>query len=225
MSVDVAALNHDDVSRMLAGKIEDAISSINTANEVLLADEQGTGVREIDKALKEGVEDNEEVSNAWTEAEQARETYRNALENARNLYRTQILGVEAVEESEVDKDAVKEQRKLAVEAVTLLKTYATANGLKDVVNWLNNLEIPQVGRQGSSTVGQKKPRAYVKVNGEVHNSFGEAAKAISAKLSTDDNKVSVTSPELVQAWENANEAEEFEFQGLTITVQPKNTDK
>lgn len=220
-----ATLSHDDVTRMLATQIESGIAEINSANEVLLAeDSSGTGVREIDKALKDGVEDKDTAS-AWEKAEKAREKYKELLESARNLYRTNVLGEEEVAPSEeIDKDEVKTRRKMVMEAVGLLKTYAVANGKKDVAAWADSLEIPQVGRQGTSVVGQKKPRAYVSVNGTTHDSFGEAAKAASLELSKGDEKVTVSSGDLVSAWDAAGEAESFDFRGLTIGVTLKKKD-
>lgn len=220
----MAELAHDDVTRLLATTIENGVAEINKANEVLLAEESGTGVREIDKALKENSENEDfdkEAAKFWAAAEKARQAYKDALEKARNAYRKNVLNEEAVETVEVDKDAVKEQRKMVMEAVNLLKTYATANGKKDVVAWVESLSIPQVGRQGTSNVGQKKPRAYVTVNGTRHESFGEAAKAASEILSTDENKVTVSSGDLVAAWDAAGEAAAFEYNGLTVQVEAK----
>lgn len=218
-----STLNHDDITRMLATQIEEGIANIAKANEVLLAeDEAGTGVRDIDKALKENTHENENVSKAWEKAEKARAAYKNALEVARNLYRTEVLGEDEVSETpEIDKDAVKQVRKMVMEAVGLLKTYATANGKSDVVKWAEGLAIPQVGRQGTSNVGQRKPRAYVSVDGTTHDSFGEAAKALSVLLTTDDNKVTVTSGDLVQAWTDNGDKEEFTYEGHSIKVVEK----
>lgn len=220
----------DPVAQMLGQQIENGIAKINEANVTLLADESSeTGVREIDKNLKANEHGNENVSKAWEKAEKARETYKKALEAARNLYRTEILGVDEVKESDTDTDSLKEtvkaERKLVMEAVTLLTSYADTNGLSEVSNWAKTLSVPQVGRQGSSTVGQKKPRAYVSVGDKTFESFGEAAKHVSTVLSTDDNKVEVTSPDLVSAWVEAGEKETFEFQGLSLKVTPKETKK
>ena len=217
-----AKLSHDAVTQVLFDQITSGIEKINTANETLLAEEeQGAGVREIDKALKDGVE-NENVSAAWAKAEELRKQFKDALEAARNAYRTEVLKEEAKAPSaEIDKDAVKQDRKMVLEAVNLLKTYATANGKKDVVAWAESLEIPQVGRQGVSVVGQKKPRAYVSVNGTRHDSFGEAAKAAAVLLSSEDNKVSVTSGDLVSAWSEHGEKDDFDFNGLSVHVEMK----
>lgn len=228
----------DPVAAMLGNQIEEGIKAIVEANEVLLQDESSeTGVREIDKNLKTFVasDDNDvsdkdqEIVKAVAKMVKAQEAYKAAQTAARNLYRTKVLGVDEVNETDTDQDALKEtvkaKRKLVMEAVTLLTSYADTNGLSEVSQWAKTLSVPQVGRQGSSTVGQKKPRAYVSVNGTTHDSFGEAAKAVSTLLSTDDNKVEVTSPDLVSAWVEAGESETFDYQGLTIKVTAKETKK
>lgn len=217
-----ATLSHDAVTQLLFDQINSGIEAINKANETLLAEEeQGAGLREIDKALKDGVE-NETVSALWNKAQELQKSFKEALDAARNAYRTEVLKEEAkAPTAEVDKEAIKEQRKVVMQSVELLKTYATANGKKDIVSWAEALAIPQVGRQGTSVVGQKKPRAYVSVNGTRHDSFGEAAKAASVLLSTDDNKVTVTSGDLVSAWDAAGEAAEFDYNGLTVGVEMK----
>lgn len=228
----------DPVASMLGQQIEDGIKAIVEANEILLQDESSeTGVREIDKALKDYVaSENNDVSDkdqdivkAVAKMEKAREAFKAAQTAARNLYRTNVLGVDEVQETDADTDSLKEtvkaKRKMVMEAVTLLTSYSETNGLTDVTNWAKTLSVPQVGRQGSSTVGQKKPRAYVSVNGTTHESFGEAAKAVSTLLSTDDNKVEVSSPDLVSAWVEAGEKESFDYQGLTIKVTPKESAK
>lgn len=219
-------LSHDAVTQLLFDQINDGIEKINKANEVLLAEEEaGAGLREIDKALKENKHENENVSTLWKNAEELREQFKKALDEARNAYRTEVLKEEAkAPTAEVDKDSVKEQRKITMEAVNLIKSYATANGKTDVVAWAEALSIPQVGRQGSSVVGQKKPRAYVSVNGTRHDSFGEAAKAASVLLSSEDNKVTVSSGDLVSAWSENNEATSFDYNGLTVEVELKKKD-
>lgn len=224
----------DPVATMLGQQIEQGIAAIVEANETLLANEDtSTGVREIDKALKEflasetnDVSDKDaDIVKAVSQLEKARTAFKNAQEKARNLYRVNVLHEDEVTESDVDEDALKEtvkaKRKLVMEAITLLSSYAETNGLTDVSNWAKTLSVPQVGRQGASTVGQKKPRAYVSVNGTTHESFGEAAKAASTLLSSEDNKVEVTSPDLVTAWVEAGETESFDYQGLAIKVTAK----
>lgn len=221
----------DPVAGMLVSKILEGIASVVEANKTLLAaDEGAAGVREIDKALKDFIpsetndvsEKDEEVVKAVKQLESARKAFKTAQEKARNAYRVNILHEEEVEEkeSDVDSDAVKAQRKLVMEAVTLLKSYAELNKLPELVKWSNALSVPQVGRQGSSSVGQRKPRAYVTVDDNTHNSFGEAAKALSTLLSTDDNKVEVTSNDLVVAWDEAS-TDSFDFQGHTVRVAEK----
>lgn len=224
----------DPVATMLGQQIEQGIAAIVEANETLLANEDtSTGVREIDKALKDflasetnDVSDKDsEIVKAVASLEKAREAFKKAQEKARNLYRVNVLHEDEVTESDVDEDALKEtvkaKRKLVMEAITLLSSYADTNGLSEVSNWAKTLSVPQVGRQGASTVGQKKPRAYVSVGDKTFESFGEAAKAVTTLLSTDDNKVEVTSPDLVSAWVDAGEVEAFEYQGLKIKVTPK----
>lgn len=220
------------VAAMLGEQITSGIAAIEEANTVLLAEHDGeTGVREIDKELKNYVpsdsndvaDKDQELVKAAAQVEKAKAQFKKAQEAARNLYRTKVLGEEAVSETEteVDVDAVKAQRKLVMEAVTLLKSFAEGNKLPDVAKWANDLSIPQVGRQGSSSVGQKKPRAYVTVDDKTHESFGEAAKALTAILSTDENKVEVTSGDLVSAWDEAGEADTFDYQGHTVKVAKK----
>lgn len=206
-------LVHDAVTQLLFDQVSEKIGTIAKANESLLADDSGTGVREIDKALKEGVE-NKKIQSLWNQAEKARTVYKETVEKARNLYRTEVLKEDEVTESDVDKDAVKQDRKMVMEAVSLLKTYASANGMKDIVKWADNLSIPQVGRQGSSNVGQKKPRAFVSVDGTVYNSFGEAAKSFGDK----ENPSTVTSANLVSAHEAAGSPETFTYEGHSIKV-------
>jgi hypothetical protein len=210
----------DPLISTLGAQIVSGIEAIIEANKTLLADESGTGVREIDKALKEYKGDDKEIAKAVADQEKARESFKKAQEKARNLFRTKVLGEDEQEESDVDKEVVQKQRKLTMEAVNLVKQYAEQNNQPEVVKWAETLSIPQVGRQGTSTVGGRKPRAYVTVNGTTHNSFGEAAKAASVLLSTEDAKVEVTSPDLVSAWDEAKK-DEFEFQGLKVKVAEK----
>lgn len=228
----MAEVQHDDVTRMLANQIEEGIAKINEANSVLLAEVDGqTGVREIDKALKDFVasetndvsDKDQDIVKAVAGLEKARESFKKAQEKARNLYRTNILGEDEVSEAEndVDVDTIKQTRKAVMAAVTLLVDYAEMNKNSSLAEWAKGIEVPQVGRQGSSAVGQKKPRAYVTVGDTTHDSFGEAAKALSVLLSTDDKKVSVTSPDLVSAWVAAGEPETFTFEGQTVKVTEK----
>lgn len=223
----------DPVATMLGDQITTNIQAIVEANEVLLNQEDSSaGVREIDKELKKLVQEegkelpadaDKDVVKAVAKMVKAKLAYTTALSEARNAYRTNVLHEDAVEEndSSVDEDAVKEKRKVVMQAVTLLKSYASQNGLGDIETWANNLAIPQVGRQGSSTVGGSKPRARVTVNGTTHETFGEAAKALTALVSTDENKVTVTSNDLVSAWSEQGKNDTFELHGHTLKVVPK----
>lgn len=220
-------LKHDDVTRLLATQIDNGIAQINKVNDVLLADETGTPLREIDKALKEVLGDDsdapENIKVAAKASAEAYEAYRAAVDNARNLYRTEVLQEEAKVSSvsDEDKENAKEVRKLVMDAISFLKTYATGNNKTDIVAWADSLAIPQVGRQGTSTVGAKKPRVYVKVNETVYDSFSQAALALSSK----DNKI--TAGNLAEAWHAAGGNEgDFTFGDLTITVtnKPKKSD-
>jgi hypothetical protein len=171
------------------------------------------------------VEDKDAVA-LWNKYVKAHETARKLLTDARNTYRTNVLQEEAKPESDIDKDTIKEVRKAVMASLSLIKTFAGANGLSDVVAWADSVSVPQVGRQGSSGVsGAKKPRARVSFNDKTFESFGEAAKAVSIALSTDDNKVDVGSSDLVQAWSDAGETDSFTYEGITFTVTPKNQDK
>lgn len=246
MTVTVEApTSSNDVANMLIAQVMNGLAVINKANETLLAEtEQGSGVREIDKALKDFVPAKDDKGNnvkdeskdqdivkAVLKLEKARQAFKAAQVDARNLYRTKVLGEEAQTESddEVDVDQVKQQRKLVISCVGVLKEFAVSNSLPEIEKWADSLQIPQVGRQGTSAVGQKKPRAYVSIDGEVKDSFGEAAKLLSEKLSaersTEDNKVSVevTSGDLVAAWDEAGETETFEYEGHTVKVTKKET--
>lgn len=227
MSVTLDGVNFDQITRMLAEQVASGITEIEEANKILLAEAGETGDREIDKAFKdEKVEDKPSVD-LWNKAEKAREQYRKLLTDARNAYRKNVLGEDEKPDSEVDKDALKEKRKTVMASLGLIGDFAKANGLKDVSEWVTTVNVPQVGRQGSSGVGggTKKPRAYVKFDGNTYDSFGEAAKALSIALSTDDNKVTVSSGDLVQAWSDAGETEKFTFRDTEFTVTPKNQEK
>lgn len=229
MTTTTPKLSHDGVTKVLFDQIVSGIQAIEDANKVLLAEEEaGAGLREIDKALKENKHGNKKVSDAWTAAQAAHEAYKKAVTEARNLYRVDVLKEEAKETPDtdsVDKDAVKETRALVMKSIDLMVTYAAANGKTDIVEWANNVSVPQVGRKGESVVGQKKPRAQVKVGDNLYESFGEAAKQVSTELSKNGNKVNYVSGDLVAAWEAAGGKPEFEFHGLTLKVIPKETKK
>lgn len=223
----------DPVAPVLANQILEGIKAVEEANKILLASaEVGAGLREIDKELKSYLpsdkndvsEKNQDVVKAVVRLEKARIAFKKAQLDARNSYRKNVLGEDEEnnenDESEVDEDAVKARRNMVMKAVGLLKSYGETNNLTEVVKWAETVSVPQVGRQGSSTVGQRKPRAYVTVGEKTHDSFGEAAKALTAILSTDTNKVEVTSNDLVSAWDEAG-TDTFEFQGNSIRVAEK----
>lgn len=240
LRTEVDNLPHDDFTRMLTEKVISGIAQVNEANDVLLEQEGGVNLREIDSELKkyqaevdsEGKQTNKE---ALAELDQdlvkqvakmvrAREAFKKAQSEARNLYRTNVLNEEAQEETEIDEDAVRQTRKMVQEGVNLLVSYAKSNGKTDFVRWAEQLEIPQVGRKGSSTVGGKKPRAYVSVDDTITNSFGEAAKKVAELVNAGKDKkdhVSYTSGDLIKAWSEAGESETFSFEGHTITVKEK----
>lgn len=223
-----AKLSHDAVTQGLYKQITEGIAAIEKANEVLLAEEEsGAGLRDIDKALKENKHENKNVSSAWEKAQAAQKAFKEALTEARNLYRVEVLKEEAKEtpEVDVDKDAVKETRTLVMKSLELVKLYAESNGKKDIVEWAESVSVPQVGRKGETVVGQKKPRAQVKVGDTVYDSFGEAAKQVSTLLSKNGAKVSYASGDLVQAWDAAGNKPEFDFHGVPLKVIPKETKK
>lgn len=228
----------DDLVNNLVEKIVEGINEIVEANKTLIAaDEAGAGLREIDKALKEFIktdknteelenldDEKKEVAHAVDNLERARKAFKTSLKNARNLYRKNVLHEEEIPESdenEVDEAAVKARRVMVMKAVELLKGYASMNpDLKVIESWCSQVSVPQVGRQGSSSVGQRKPRAYVTVNNTTHDSFGVAAKALTGLLSTDEKKVEVTSNDLVVAWDEAG-TDEFEYLDQKIKVAEK----
>lgn len=234
--------NTNPVADMLQKTVEAGIAEIEEANKILLAeDESGTSVREIDKILKGGVpkkegekpenELPENVLNEFLAALDAKKVYTEHLNNARNAYRTDVLGEDAqeVSEDEIDKDAVKEKRQEVIKALDFLKTFAGGNGLPELVKWAEEMEVPQVGRKGTSTVsGVKRPRVYVKVNGQVYESFTDAAKDLSNK------KWKITASELADMWDG-NDGSEFEFEGVdeegekvlfetSVKAKPKKSD-
>lgn len=186
---------------MLVSTIESGTEQINEANKSLLGESEDgkTPVREIDKILKDADNDvPDDVRKTWQKAEKARETYKSLLNEARNLYRTKVLGEEEVSESEseVDKEALKEVRKSVMTSLDFLKVFASTNGLKDQAEWAENFEVPQIGRRGTSSVsGVKRPRAFVTVDGTTYDTFTLAAQAISTK----DEKV--TASELSEGWD------------------------
>jgi len=206
-------LNHDGVSKVLYDQVMTSIEKINEANKVLLAEDTGTSVRDIDKALKAATKEDSEVElpqevvGQWEKAEAAQKVYKENLEAARNYYRTEVLGEEPkTETDDTDKELVKEVRQVAMNGLTFLQTYAAQNGMDDVLAWIKTVQVPMVGRQGSSSAGAKKPRVFVKIGDTVYDSFSLAAVALSSK----DNKV--TAGDFAQAWSDAGGEEgEFDF--------------
>ena len=206
-------LKHDPVTETLSKQITDGFAVIEKANDILLAEEAGTPVREIDKVLKsEDAELPENIVEVFSKYEVAYAEAKNLLTEARNLYRSEVLGEDAqdsVDDSEkvALKEQVKDQRKAIMAALEFLNTYSVQNGKSDIAEWAQSVEIPQVGRKATSTVGgSKKPRVYVTVDGEVHESFTKAALALSDK----DKKF--TAGELAAAWDEATNSEEGEFE-------------
>jgi len=224
-------VKNDPLGSALGEQIREGIHKIVEGNKILLADEDTSGVREIDKAFKADAEKEEKelsenLQNLWRAAEEAREAYKKNLLNARNAYREEVLHVEAEEdvEAEVDKDELQQIRTVVMNAISFLQAYAASNNSKkEIGEWVDTLQIPQVGRKGLSSVGVKKPRVNVFLKNEegdpkIYNSFSEAA----ADLSTKDNKY--TASEIAQAWNDSASAEadkDFEFAGKTLFVRFK----
>lgn len=209
----------DPVTGMLADQVEKGIAEIVAANEILLNSESSeTGVRAITTLFKEGKVEDEASVKAWEKAVKAAETAAKLKSEALNLYRVNVIGEEAQDDSEIDKDAVKEQRKTVMASLALMKNFAVGNNLADVIAWADSVSVPQVGRNGASGVGgTKKPRAYVSFNGTTHESFGEAAKAFSSI----EGNATVTSQDLVQAWSDNGEQETFKFGDTEFKVTAK----
>jgi hypothetical protein len=220
-----AIKSKDAVVSTLVSQIVAGIDEIAKGNEVLLADESGTPVREIDKVLKDKDSDiPEHVRALWNEAQEAYKKYRESVEAARNGFRTEVLGEDAKAASTLsdeEKESLKETRGLVMGSLGFLETYANGNNLGDVLEWVKSVSVPQVGRQGSSTVGAKKPRVFVKNGETVYGSFTEAAAGLSSK----DNKV--TAADLAQAWNDAGGVEgdiQFGDHVLNVTFKPKKSD-
>lgn len=220
------AIKHNPVTKMLADTIEQGIADINSANETLLTEETGTKVSEIDKAFK--ADDAEKnipapAFAAWKVAQEAYEAYRKSVDEARNIYRVEVLKEEPKSSVSEDEKELKEttaaKRKVVMDSITLLVGLAKGNGMNDVAAWAESLSVPQVGRKGTSTVGQKKPRVFVKVDdGTVYDSFTLAAAAISTK----DKKF--TASDLSEAWnENGGAEGEFKYADhvFAVTFKPK----
>lgn len=215
-------VNFDEVTKALAEQVVTGIREIADANVILLSSDGDTGNRAIDTAFKEGTVEDKESLTAWAKYEKARDAAKEALAKARNTYRVNVLDEEESSEEEVDKAKVQETRKMVLTSLGLIDTFATMNNLSDVVTWAQGISVPQVGRKGSSGVGgARKPRAFVSFNDATHDSFGEAAKALSAALSTEDKKVVVSAGDLAQAWSDNGEKDSFSYQGIDFKVALK----
>lgn len=216
-------LQTDPVGAVTYRTIVNGLAEIAAANEVLLESDDKTKVTDIDKALKEKDKLPKNIKELVEKLEKARESFKKAQEAARNTYRVEVLKEEATVDHDIDKDAVVESRKLVMESLKFLKLYADAQKKTSFSEWADKVSVPQVGRQGSSSAGAKKPRVYVKVDDTVYDSFTLAA----AGLSTKEKKV--TASELAEAWNTANGGQEggFEFGGHTIVItnKPKKSDK
>jgi len=234
------AVQSDPLGGVMSAQIADGIKRILEGNKILLAEEDTSGVREIDKAFKldaEKSDDSEDklsenLRELWKSAEEARKSYKELLEKARNGYRVEVLQVEAeesVDEQEVDEEELRNIRVVVMNGVSFLQSYAKTNGKPAVGEWVDTLQIPQVGRKGTSTVGVKKPRVNVFVKNEndaegnevsptIYESFSQAAAALSDK----ENKY--TASEIAQAWNDSADAsadKEFEFGGKTLFIRVK----
>lgn len=203
------ALRADPIGNVTLTTIVEGFEKINAANEVLLDSDDGrTKVADIDKALKDKEKLPKKLQTLAERVEKAKETLKAAQTEARNTYRTEVLKEEPKDDSDENelKEAAQDARKMVNEAVKFLITYAQAHKYTDFENWATSLSVPQVGRQGSSSAGAKKPRVYVKVDETVHGSFSEAAAAISSK------KQKVTASELAEAWNTATGGKEGSFE-------------
>ncbi len=219
-------LQYDGVTTVLVKQITEGVNKINEANKIFLAEDTGTSVKEIDKALRAPeTELPENIREAWNAAEEALKIYKSNADAARNFYRVDVLGEEPKEDKsdDTDKEAVKEVRATVMNGLSFLQSYAHQNNMQDFLAWIKTVAVPQVGRAGASVTGVKKPRVNVRVDGTLYNSFSEAAVALSDK----DNKF--TAGNLAEAWNAAGgDDEEFVFSVgevehvLTVTDKPKN---
>ena len=274
----IDGFEHDALTGPLCDQIFKGMVEIYEANEKKFAAESGTGVRDLDKALKENftqeyktvevkddsgnpVKDDEgktltkqvpqkdlsdkdqEIVEAVAKMEEARAAFKDAQKAARNLYSVKVLGEEAKEEVEFDEDALKETRKMVQEAVGLLRTFSNSNGKMEFVRWADSLEIPQIGRKGTSVLGQKKPRAYVHVRVpdsekfEVKQNFGEAAKLIADTENSGKKKedqITLNAGNLIQHWSDHGELQNTPLDyttpngtvyGLKVINKPKKSEQ
>ena len=223
-------VQNNPVTAILNTQILEGLAVLNEGNEILLADETGTKVSDIDKALKaeaEKIAKDEDyvselpelVNTSWAEAQEAYTVYRAKVDVARNVYLTEHLGEDAKASGDVDKDALKETRTVVMDAIKFLKSFAANNGLVEVEAYADSIQVPQVGRQGVSTVGTKKPRVFVTIDGVQYESFSKAAAAISDK----ENKV--IAGDISSAWTEAGgNAGDFTFGEYTVGIEFKNKD-
>jgi hypothetical protein len=222
-------LQHNPVTQALYDQIVAGVQTITDANAAFFEDESGTPIRDIDKALKDDdIPKPGDIAKAFARYQKAQAAAKASLTEARNLYRTEVLGEDEKVDNSIDEDekaALKETRNVVVQAVSFLQTFSSTNGLTDVADWAKSLEIPQVGRKGSSTVGGsgiKRPRVYVSVDGAIHNSFTDAALAMTSK----DSKV--TAADLAEAWAQAGggDGQEFVYGSwdMKVTNKPKPSD-
>lgn len=214
-----------ETNPVFAAILPDAVAGINEINEanvVLLGESKGTGDREIDKILKN--EDNEvpkETAAFWKKAQEAQKLYKEFVAKARNSYRTEVLGEEEQKNSDVDKDALKETRTQIQNNLALLKGFAESNGNKVAADWLASVEIPMVGRKGSSTTeGVKRHRVFVTDNdsGVKYDSFTQAANETSTKTQR------VAPQDLSGLWDEVDGSEiSIEVDGVkkSFTVEKK----
>ena len=225
--LDTSGLKLDGPNAYLVGIITKGVQEINVGNETLLADETGTPVREIDKILKDKDADvPKKVRDEFVKSQKAYAAYRESVDRARNMYRTEVLGEEAKNASTLsdeEKDSLRDTRKLVMETLSFLKTLAAGNKRQDLIKWAEGIAVPQVGRQGTSVVGAKKPRVWVK-KGEgdtqvVWGSFSEAA----AGLSTKEKKV--TAGELAASWQEQGGGAEMKFGDEVLLISEKATKK
>lgn len=222
--------NSDELTHALANAIRNGWDQVESFNKDYFASDEGrTKASEIDAKLKtpDSIEDSD-VQKLAKQMVSAREKYKTALKNARNAYRTNVLGEDAKDDKDDEdlkerKEEIQAVRKSVMDSVSLLKTYATANGKSNFVEWAESLAIPQVGRNATSSVtGIRRPHAYVTVNSTVYNSFGEAAAAMTEankqeakETDTPDEYQKYNAGDLINKWVELSEPKgsEFEFSG------------
>lgn len=199
------------VVQTMTEQIGEAFFAIGEVNAVLLETEGKTSDAKVDSLLREYVKksdpENAEIVEAWKERLEFKKQWDEIVAKTRNLYRVNVLNEEAVETPQVDEIGARNKRKVAMEAITLLRSFSEINQDTVILDWLNTLEVPQVGRQATTVVGIPKPRAFVSVDGHWFESFGEAAK----ELSDEEKKIKVSASDLVTAWMEAGKKKNEEF--------------